>query len=82
LNQAEGVWSLLKCGIANFAAPNLDSLTRVIKRRLKKIQYRSHLLDCCLAAPASPSNPGDHVTRPHAFNLDGPGNMYRMTPSE
>jgi transposase len=58
LNPVEGVWSLLKRGIANFAAPNLDSLTRMIKRRLKKIQYRSHLLDGCLAGTGLTLEPG------------------------
>ena len=58
LNPTEGVWSLLKRGIANFAAPNLDSLTRMIKRRLKKIQYRSHLLDGCLAGTGLTLEPG------------------------
>ena len=58
LNPAEGVWSLLKRSIANFAAPNLDSLTRMIKRRLKKIQYRSHLLDGCLAGTGLTLEPG------------------------
>ena len=45
----EGIWSLLKRSIANFAAAGLDGLIRIIKRKLKKIQYRPHLLDGCLA---------------------------------
>jgi transposase len=50
LNPAEGIWSLLDRGVlANLAAANLDHLTRVIKRGLKKIQYRPHLIDGCLA---------------------------------
>ena len=49
LNPAEGVWSLLKRSVANLAAANLDHLVRVVKRRLKKIQYRPHLLEGCLA---------------------------------
>ncbi|WEH20397.1 transposase [Streptomyces sp. VNUA24] len=49
LNPAEGIWSLLNRGVlANLAAANLDHLTRVIKRGLKKIQYRPHLIDGCL----------------------------------
>jgi hypothetical protein len=47
---AEGIWSLLKRSIANFAAADLDGLVRIIKRKLKKIQYRPHLVDGCLAA--------------------------------
>jgi transposase len=50
LNPAEGIWSLLKRSIANFAAAGLDSLVRIVKRKLKKIQYRPHLIDGCLAA--------------------------------
>jgi len=36
--------------MANFAAADLDSLVRIVKRKLKKIQYRPHLVDGCLAA--------------------------------
>ncbi len=50
LNPAEGIWSLLKRAMANFAAADLDSLVRIVKRKLKKIQYRPHLIDGCLAA--------------------------------
>ena len=50
LNPAEGIWSLLKRAIANFAAADLDGLIRIIKRKLKKAQYRPHLIDGCLAA--------------------------------
>jgi transposase len=50
LNPAEGIWPLLKRGMANFAATDLDSLIRIVKRKLKKIQYRSHLIDGCLTA--------------------------------
>ncbi|MEV5491666.1 transposase [Streptomyces bobili] len=48
LNPAEGIWSLLKRHLADFAAAGLAHLTRVIKRKLKKIQYRPHLIDGCL----------------------------------
>ena len=50
LNPAEGIWSLLKRAVANFAAPGLDHLVRIVKRKLKKIQYRPHLISGCLAA--------------------------------
>jgi transposase len=49
INPAEGIWSLLKRSIANFAAADLDGLVRIIKRKLKKIQYRPHLIEGCLA---------------------------------
>ncbi len=49
--------------MANFAAADLDGLVRIVKRELKKIQYRPHLIDRCLAAtglrigpPAIPLN--------------------------
>ncbi|MEU8404550.1 transposase [Nonomuraea sp. NPDC048892] len=49
LNPAEGVWSLLRRSLANFAVTDLPGLARIIKRKLKKIQYRPHLLTGCLA---------------------------------
>ena len=44
----KGIWSLLKRSMANFAAADLDGLVRIVKRKLKKIQYRPHLIDGCL----------------------------------
>lgn len=35
--------------MVNFAAADLDDLVRIVKRKLKKIQYRLHLIDGCLA---------------------------------
>jgi hypothetical protein len=32
------------------AAADLDGLVRIVKRKLKKIQCRPHLIDGCLAA--------------------------------
>ena len=49
LNPAEGIWSLLKRAMVNFAAADLAGLVRIVKRKLKKIQYRPHLIDGCLA---------------------------------
>jgi transposase len=49
LNPAEGIWSLLKRAIANFAAADLAGLVRIVKRKLKKIQCRPHLINGCLA---------------------------------
>ena len=50
LNPAEGIWSLLMRSIVDIAAADLDGLVRIVKRKLKKIQYRPHLIDGCLAA--------------------------------
>jgi hypothetical protein len=35
--------------MVNFGAADLYGLVRVVKRKLKKIQYRPHLIDGCLA---------------------------------
>ena len=50
MNPAEGIWSLLKRSMVNFAAADVAGLVRIIKRKLKKIQYRPHLIDGCLGA--------------------------------
>jgi len=49
LNPAEGVWSLLKRATVNFAVTDLNGLVRIVKRKLKKIQFRPHLIEGCLA---------------------------------
>jgi hypothetical protein len=36
--------------MVNFAVADLDGLVRIIKRNLKKIQYRPHLVNGSLAA--------------------------------
>jgi len=46
---SEGIWSLLERAMANFAAAGLDALVRIVKRKLRKIQCRPHLIDGCLA---------------------------------
>ncbi|QCX82768.1 hypothetical protein C9F11_46335 (plasmid) [Streptomyces sp. YIM 121038] len=48
INPQEGTWSLLKRSLADFAATDLAHLTRAIKQKLKKIQYRPHLTAGCL----------------------------------
>jgi transposase len=48
INPQEGIWSLLKRALADFAAADLAHLTRVIERKLKNIQYRPHLIEDCL----------------------------------
>ncbi|MFE2853622.1 transposase [Streptomyces lavendulae] len=49
LNPQEGIWALVKRDIGNLAAADLGQITRVVKRRLKQIQYRPDLVDGCLA---------------------------------
>ena len=46
----EPVWSHLKRSLANLAKRNLAELTALVKTRLKRMQYRSGLLDGFLAS--------------------------------
>ena len=55
MNSVKGTWSLLKQSMINFAAVDVDGLVRFVKRKLKKIQYRPHLIDGCLVGT------GDHM---------------------
>jgi hypothetical protein len=57
LDPAAGTWPLLKRAMANFAAAGLDGLARIGKRKLKKIQYRPHLTDGCLAGAGLSTGP-------------------------
>ncbi|MEU9543515.1 hypothetical protein AB0E09_33570 [Streptomyces mirabilis] len=50
LNPQEGIWAPVKRDIANLAAADLGQITRVVKRRLKQIQYRPDLVDGCLVS--------------------------------
>jgi hypothetical protein len=45
LNPAEGVWSHLKRGLGNLAARSTDQLATLVRTRLKRMQYRTGLLD-------------------------------------
>ncbi|MEU9255950.1 transposase [Streptomyces sp. NPDC048270] len=49
LNPQEGMWSLVKRTIGNLAAATLDQLAGTVKRSLKQIQCRPHLVDGYLA---------------------------------
>ncbi|MFF2402071.1 transposase [Streptomyces goshikiensis] len=48
LNPQEGIWALVKRGIGNLAVADVDHLAKTVRTRLKKIQYRPHLIDGCL----------------------------------
>jgi hypothetical protein len=50
LNPVESIWSLLRRSMASFAAADVDGLARLVKPKPKKIQYRPHLINGCLAA--------------------------------
>ncbi|MEU7316430.1 transposase [Streptomyces sp. NPDC007083] len=49
LNPQEGVWAMVKRDLGDLAAADLSQITRAVKRRLKRIEYRPHLIDGCLA---------------------------------
>ena len=49
ITPVEGIWSLLKRAVANFDAASLAGLVRIVKRKLRKIQCRPHLVSGCLA---------------------------------
>ncbi|WP_323180948.1 MULTISPECIES: transposase [unclassified Streptomyces] len=50
LNPVEGIWSLLRRGwLSNVAFSTPEHLVQRIRRGLRHIQYRSHLVDGCLA---------------------------------
>jgi transposase len=40
LNPAEGVWAHLKTSLGNLAVHGLDDLDRLVRTRLKRMQYR------------------------------------------
>ena len=49
LNPTEGVWAHLKKTLANLAAHTTDELAARVRTRLKRMQYRSALLDGFIA---------------------------------
>ncbi|MFD9794567.1 transposase [Streptomyces sp. NPDC059070] len=49
LNPVEGIWSLIRrSGQCNTAFADLDHLIRILRTRLREIQYHPDLLDGCL----------------------------------
>lgn len=49
LNPVEGVWSHLKRSLANLAKHGIDQLTTLVKTWLKRMQYRTGLIDGFIA---------------------------------
>ena len=76
----EGIWSLTKPSTANFAVAHLNSLVRLVKRKLKKIQYRPHLINGCLAATGLDPDPGDACSSATWF-VGGTAGRNRATTS-
>ncbi|MEK8146548.1 transposase [Streptomyces sp. M10(2022)] len=49
LNPVEGIWSLLRRGwLSSVAFSTPEHLVQTVRRGLRHIQYRSHLIDGCL----------------------------------
>jgi transposase len=58
LNPVEGIWTLLRRGwLSNLALSTPVHLDQRIRRGLRLIQYRSHLIDGCLAETGLPIGP-------------------------
>ncbi|SET43110.1 transposase, partial [Nonomuraea wenchangensis] len=57
LNPVEMAWSHLKRSLGNLAPCTLDELAKVIRSRLKQMQYRASLLDAFLAHTGLITNP-------------------------
>jgi hypothetical protein len=49
LNPVEGVWSHLKRSLANLTKHNLDQLAALVKTRLKRMQFRTGLIEGLMA---------------------------------
>ncbi|WP_406329470.1 transposase [Streptomyces sp. NBC_00203] len=48
-NPVKGVWSHLKRSLANLTKHSLDQLTALVRTRLKRMQYRPHLIEGLIA---------------------------------
>ncbi|WP_455908358.1 IS630 family transposase [Streptomyces goshikiensis] len=57
LNPVEAVWSLVRRAMANTAFDTPDDLDRKLRRELRRIQLRPHLIDGCLTATGLAINP-------------------------
>ena len=61
LNPVENVWSALKRGLANLPARTAAELGKAVKNRLKRMQYRTRLIDGYLTgtglSPPTPARP-------------------------
>ncbi|MFD3532623.1 transposase [Streptomyces sp. NPDC058664] len=57
LNPVEAVWSLVRRAMANTAFETPEDLDRKLRRELRKIQLRPHLIDGCLTATSLPLAP-------------------------
>jgi hypothetical protein len=67
LNLTEAVWSHLERSIGNLAVHGVNHLQAIIKNRLKRIQYRTDLLDSFLA------HTGPTLDSTQPFKICSPG---------
>jgi hypothetical protein len=65
LNPTEGVWANLKNGLGNLAARSVDDLARIVRTRLKRMQYCPDLINGFLAETGLVLQP----TQSQQFNL-------------
>jgi putative transposase len=49
LNPTEGVWSHVKRSLANLAAGNITTMARLVRNRLKRLQYIPSIVNGFLA---------------------------------
>nr|WP_078638067.1 transposase [Streptomyces hygroscopicus] len=54
LNPVEGVWAHVKRSLANLAVVALDHLEKLVRNRLKHLQYRPDTLDGFIAGTGLP----------------------------
>jgi transposase len=57
LNPTEGVWGRLKTSLGSLAVHGLDDLDQLVRTRLKRMQYRPHLINGFLAGTGLNLNP-------------------------
>ncbi|MEU0113431.1 transposase [Streptomyces bobili] len=57
LNPVDALWSLVRRAMANTAFDTPHHFDRVLRRELRRIQLRPHLIDGCLTATSLAMNP-------------------------
>ena len=58
----EGIWSLLKRSMVNFAAADLDGLVRIVKRKLKQDGLHGEVPLVRAFSVQPSSEPGGHLS--------------------
>jgi len=65
----EGVWANMKNGLGNLAACSVDELAKIVRNRLKRIQYRPALIDGFLAQTGLTLGPDRRKDQTLAFSV-------------